>query len=377
MKLLALLIGILAERYLARWSHLREFRRLDEQANRLAERLMRLDKRTAPYIVAGITLVFAAPIGVVAWLLRDQWQQIPWFVFAVLVLLFSFGPRDLKAEALAYHDKADAGDDDGARAQAEAIIGASPPDKPQEQAAAVEKATYLKANNRIFGVIFWFLVAGPVGPAFAFGFRVLNSLRRYTATLPGGEELHRAAVLLHGIIAWVPARITSASFALAGNFDDAINAWRGIPAEEQSNLFDGTGAVLGAVGAQALGDRPDRVRGAVALVERSLIFVWGPIGRSHDPRLGLLVRLTESVDRWRRWVHRAVTLRQFCPGRQFRRRHHPTPGAAPYPQRRPYLRLGQSNLGGRCGTRRGAGRGGRASAGRSPRPGARRLVALK
>ena len=277
MKLLALLIGILAERYLARWSHLREFRRLDEQANRLAERLMRLDKRTAPYIVAGITLVFAAPIGVAAWLLRDQWQQIPWFVFAVLVLLFSFGPRDLKAEALAYHDKADAGDDDGAKAQAEAIIGASPPDKPQEQAAAVEKATYLKANNRIFGVIFWFLVAGPVGPAFAFGFRVLNSLRRYTATLPGGEELHRAAVLLHGIVAWVPARITSASFALAGNFDDAINAWRGIPAKEQSNLFDGTGAVLGAVGAQALGDRPDRVRGAVALVERSLIFVWGPI----------------------------------------------------------------------------------------------------
>ena len=91
MKLLALLIGILAERYLARWSHLREFRRLDEQANRLAERLMRLDKRTAPYIVAGITLVFAAPIGVVAWLLRDQWQQIPWFVFAVLVLLFPSG----------------------------------------------------------------------------------------------------------------------------------------------------------------------------------------------------------------------------------------------------------------------------------------------
>ena len=117
MKLLALLIGILAERYLARWSHLREFRRLDVQANRLAERLMRLNKRAAPYIVAGIALVCAGPIGVIAWLLRGE--QILWFVFAVLVLLFSFGPRDLKAEALAYHDKADAGDDDGARAQAE------------------------------------------------------------------------------------------------------------------------------------------------------------------------------------------------------------------------------------------------------------------
>ncbi len=277
MKLLALLIGIYAERYLARWSHLREFRPLEEQANQLMQRLLRLHKRAAPYIIAGLTVLCAAPVGIIAWLLRDDWQHIPWFFFAVVVLLFSFGPRDLKAEALAYHEKSDAGDSEGARAQAETIIGPNPPDKPEEQAAAVEKATYLKANNRIFGVIFWFLVAGPLGPAFAFGFRVLNSLRRYTATLPGGEELHRAAVMLHGVVAWVPARIASASFALAGNFDDAVSAWRGIPAEQRSNLFDGTGAVLGVVGSHALGDRPDRVRGATVLVERSLRWVWGPI----------------------------------------------------------------------------------------------------
>ncbi len=276
MKLLALLIGIYAERYLARWSHLREFRGLEEQANQLAQRLIRLDKRAAPYIVAGLTLVCAVPVGIIAWLLRDDWM-IAWFVFAVIVLLFSFGPRDLKAEALAFHDKADAGDSDGARAQAEVILGGGAPDKSKDQATAVEEATYRKANNRIFGVIFWFLVAGPLGPAFAFGFRVLNSLRRFTATLPGGEELHRATVKLHGVGAWVPARITSASFALAGNFDDAVNAWRGIPADQQSNLFEGTGTVLSVVGAQALGDRPDRVRGAVVLVERSLHWVWGPI----------------------------------------------------------------------------------------------------
>lgn len=276
MKLLALLIGIYAERYLARWSHLREFRGLEEQANRLAQHLLRLDKRAAPLIVAGLTLSCAVPVGVIAWLLRDDWM-IAWFVFAVIVLLFSFGPRDLKAEALAFHDKVDAGDQDGARAQAEVFLGGSAPDKPKDQAAAVEEATYREANNRIFGVIFWFLVAGPLGPAFAFGFRVLNSLRRFTATLPGGEELHRASVKLHGVIAWVPARITSASFALAGNFDDAVNAWRGIPADQQPNLFDGSSAVLSVVGAQALGDRPDRVRGAVVLVERSLHWVWGPI----------------------------------------------------------------------------------------------------
>ena len=277
MKLIALLIGIYAERYLARWSHLREFRPFEEQANRLAERVLSLDSRAAPYIIAGITLACALPVGIVAWLLRHSSLEILWFVFAVAALLVSFGPRDLKAEALDYHEKAEAGDGDGARAQAESLIGEGAPEKAKEQTAAVEKATYLEANNRIFGVVFWFVIAGALGPAFAFGFRVLNSLRRYTATLPGGEELHRAAVTLHGLAAWVPARITSASFALAGNFDDAINAWRGISPNEHSNLSQGSNAVLGAVGAQALGERSDRVRGAVALVERSLFFVWGPI----------------------------------------------------------------------------------------------------
>ena len=277
MKLIALLIGIYAERYLAQWSHLREFRPFEKQANRLAEKALSLNSRYAPFIIGGATLLCMLPVGLLAWLFRHDAMQIPWFVFAVAVLLISFGPRDLKAEAFSYHEKSEAGDGEGARAQAESLIGGGAPEKPKEQMEAVEKATYLEANNRLFGVIFWFLVAGYLGPAFAFGFRVLNSLRRYTATLPEGEGLHHAAVKLHGLAAWVPARITSASFALAGNFDDAINAWRGVTPEEQVTLSDGSSAVLGAVGAQALGDRNDRVRGAVALVQRSLFFVWGPI----------------------------------------------------------------------------------------------------
>ncbi len=277
MKLIALLIGIYAERLLARWSHLREFRPFEEQANRLAEKALGLDARAAPFIIAGVALACAVPVGIAAWLLSDSSLEILWFVFAVAVLLVSFGPRDLKAEALDYHQKAEAGDSDGAKAQAESLLGGDAPEESAEQAAAVEQATYQKANNRIFGVVFWFLVAGSLGPAFAFGFRALNSLRRYTATLEGGEALHRAAVMLHGLAAWVPARITSASFALAGNFDDAVNAWRDTRANDRNSLSDGSNAVLGAVGAQALGGRQDRVRGAVALVERSLFFVWGPI----------------------------------------------------------------------------------------------------
>ena len=30
--------------------------------------------------------------------------------------------------------------------------------------ATIERAIYVQANNRIFGVVFWFLLLGPAGP---------------------------------------------------------------------------------------------------------------------------------------------------------------------------------------------------------------------
>ena len=38
----------------------------------------------------------------------------------------------------------------------------------------MERAIYVQANNRIFGVVFWFLVLGPTG---AWAFRVLDLLQ--------------------------------------------------------------------------------------------------------------------------------------------------------------------------------------------------------
>ena len=91
------------------------------------------------------------------------------------VLLFSLGPRDLDEEVEDYCTALESGDAEAQRRVAKELLERDPPDAAVGRNAAVEQAIYVQANNRIFGVVFWFLVAGPTG---AWLFRLLDLMRR-------------------------------------------------------------------------------------------------------------------------------------------------------------------------------------------------------
>ncbi|HEY8609125.1 MAG TPA: CobD/CbiB family protein [Noviherbaspirillum sp.] len=90
---------------------------------------------------------------------------------------------------------------------------------------AVEKALVTTHRN-VFGVFFWF--AMPLGPAGAILYRVAEFLARawnepdHLKNEPFGRFATRAFYVLD----WVPARLTAIAFAVVGNFEDAIYAWR-------------------------------------------------------------------------------------------------------------------------------------------------------
>lgn len=90
---------------------------------------------------------------------------------------------------------------------------------------AVEKALVTTHRN-VFGVFFWFLV--PLGPACAVMYRVAEYLAR-AWTEPDHlrqEAFGRFAVRAFYWIDWIPVRLTAAAFAVVGNFEDAVYAWR-------------------------------------------------------------------------------------------------------------------------------------------------------
>jgi adenosylcobinamide-phosphate synthase len=90
---------------------------------------------------------------------------------------------------------------------------------------AVETAL-ITTHRHVFGVFFWFTL--PVGPAGAVLYRVAEYLARawsepeHLKNEPFGRFARRAFYWID----WIPARLTAIAFAIVGNFEDAIYAWR-------------------------------------------------------------------------------------------------------------------------------------------------------
>ena len=132
----------------------------------------------------------------------------------------------------------------------------------------------LAAHRHVFGVFFWFVLSATLGlgPLGAVLYRMAEFGARYW-TYPskalGVPANPRLMVISQQMFRWidhVPSRLTAFGFALVGNFEEAINAWRRDAAlwrhaNEGVILASAAGAVgvqLG--GSAAPGVTPDRSR---------------------------------------------------------------------------------------------------------------------
>lgn len=279
MKLIALLVGLLVERFATQFFHLRRFRWLDRIIDRGFEYV---GGALAPIVVVVLlALALALPVLLVVVALGDALFGIAYVLFAVAVLFFSFGPTDIGAQVDEYCAALENDDAEAIRTSAKALAERDVADDPVERAQQVEAAVCIQANNRLFAVIFWFVVFGPLG---AWGYRVTDLIRRRAVFNKGrceeaGEDealraadIVDAATTLHGWLAWLPARLTALGFALAGSFDDAIAAWRASGEAPDESISEQNERLLVRVGtaALALTEIPDEaasergVRGALA-----------------------------------------------------------------------------------------------------------------
>ncbi len=115
---------------------------------------------------------------------------------------------------------------------------------------AVETALVTTHRN-VFGVFFWILT--PLGPIGAVMYRVAEYLGRIwnEPKTAEREEFGRFAAKAFYWIDWIPVRLTAAAFAVVGNFEDAIYAWRNFAGRWQDEAI---GIILSA-GGGAMGIR--------------------------------------------------------------------------------------------------------------------------
>jgi len=110
---------------------------------------------------------------------------------------------------------------------------------------ALEEAL-LASHRHVFGVLFWFVLLP--GPSGAVLYRLSAALRRRWRGLGvfGGFAARALQVL-----DWPAVRLTAASFAVVGDFEDAIYCWR----TQAQGWADPEAGVVLAAGAGALGVR--------------------------------------------------------------------------------------------------------------------------
>lgn len=289
MNFVALLLGLAAERLLTRLFHLREFRWLDPLFDWVYTRVSGMSRVSGLTLMALLAALIMLPIGLVSLLLDDALLHIPSFAFSVLVLLFCLGPRDLQHEINDYCAAVADGDEDDINRLARELLETDPPESREQRAERIQDAAFVQANNRIFGVVFWFLLLGPTG---AWIFRVLDLMRRRIWFKSGRDEsgtntreIVWMSRVLHGFFAWLPARLLAIGYALAGSFEDAMAGWRKDYSKEIVTFYEQTETILSRVGDGALSmpasdavPAPgERARSAMNLIIRTLWLIWCPI----------------------------------------------------------------------------------------------------
>ena len=169
----------------------------------------------------GIALALVLPLLVVG-LLQVALDKPVWgfvgLLFDIAVLFYCWGPRDLDLDVAAVLDAPDAVARRNAAARLWLVGDAAKLDGP-----ALVEAVFRNALRRWFGVLFWFLLLGPVG-ALLYRLSSLAVDGESATELP--EQTRAGARALVTALDWPVAQLMTLAMALVGNFDTVFSAWR-------------------------------------------------------------------------------------------------------------------------------------------------------
>lgn len=114
----------------------------------------------------------------------------------------------------------------------------------------------LSSHRHVFAPLLWFMVLGPAGAVlYRLSLSVAQHWPREGVVVGENERFGQFARQAFQVIDWVPARLTAATFAIVGDFEDAVYCWRTQASQwaQSTNCDDMASGILLSSGAGALG----------------------------------------------------------------------------------------------------------------------------
>ncbi|HTN93753.1 MAG TPA: CobD/CbiB family protein [Gallionella sp.] len=206
------------------------------------------------WFITAVPLVAGVMAGY--WLLYRVHPVFAW-AFNVLVLYLTMGFRRFSHYFTDIHLALRTEKLDEARGLLSNWLGVPAHELNAEEVARVTIEQALIASQRnVFGVIVWFVLFSALGFGGAAGallYRIALFMRIHWSgeNRPDPDEFGRFARQAFDVLEWLPVRMTAMTFAVVGNFEDAIHCWR----TQAASWPDPEEGILLASGAGALGIR--------------------------------------------------------------------------------------------------------------------------
>jgi len=212
------------------------------------------------------------------------------FLLAIIILLYTIGPRDLDADVKAYLGAQTSEQKNTAMIH---LCGAgcntiasehnkahSASDQPEDP-ASMPGAVFQQALRRWFAIIFWFVLTGVFG---AFAYRLIEWLSHRKLSL--SEKQSQNFTVICNFMEWPVAQLMTLGLAIAADFDSVYTAWKQYHHKQGHSLFEGDNGFLRAAascviqsGSAANDGFADQLQNHPhAIVKQAMDLVWRVFG---------------------------------------------------------------------------------------------------
>lgn len=226
MSLLVIIITFVMQRYLG----------LGEKVSRVCwyaaylRRMQSILRRTGLWAnMFGVIFTILPIVVLVAlgqWFLRGWFFGIWRFFYDLVILWFCLDAYQLRSQLTDYFTSLAEENVSNVNTHGEKFLRRSiPPIAPTIAVTrAVTSEIFLRSEEKLFGILFWFIILGPFAAVIYFLLSITRDLA--AATNSPFVELLEPVTKLCGIVDWIPVRITGLSYALVGHFKSGFDYFR-------------------------------------------------------------------------------------------------------------------------------------------------------
>lgn len=223
MRLIVIVIGLALERYVGFGDKLKRFNWFSCYVAWL-KKVIKVDALWQAWI--GLALLIAPvllSVMLLYWIMCVFAHGVFALVLSTAIFYYCLGPKDLYVQLNEFFTAA-AGQDKTQQDNAlKSLLGDKLPEDAAKQSRAVTEMIFDQSYVRLFAIVFWYVVLGPLG---ALLYRLVSLINQISdqkdsdiANLSDGANTTQQA------LDWIPTRILSLSYALVGNFMSTFGHW--------------------------------------------------------------------------------------------------------------------------------------------------------